>query len=87
MFSPHANSPPKGTAPGKLKSYERNRATLLMIRKQLKIIYQNEGYFTEVDGRRSNFLQTRRNKYVRGMVKLMKDLLALERIREWWDMF
>lgn len=48
----------------------------------MKIIYQNEGYFTEVDGRRSNFLQTRRNKYVRGMVKLKKDLLALERIRE-----
>lgn len=50
-------------------------------------MYQNEEYFTEVDGRRSNFLQTRRNKYVRVMVKSMKGLLALERRREWQDMF
>lgn len=50
-------------------------------------MYQNEEYFTEVDGWRSNFLQTRRNKYVRVMVKSMKGLLALERRREWQDMF
>lgn len=79
--------PSQGIGPRKFKRYWRKKATLLMIKKKKSEDNSSKSeLFCRGIWQVTKFLQTIRNKYVRGMIESMKGLPAWERLREWWDL-